>query len=228
MSLSVIIVFFSSRRRHTRCSRDWSSDVCSSDLVLATAHRQPARTAQTIKCGACRTSARMCDVPRMSAGTLQRARNTPTTMMREITRGETPMVTSFVGASAAPSQAPAAKPQRIPKACKLLRRETSDAGKVSSKLMVVRLALTDPSQDNEPGQKYDQRHPKVDVLQDRRPPPPRLVVFIAIWHQSLPAETFYCLKVVGLPIGIASYYALLLLSRNPLTRIARSVSVLSA
>src|SRR5690606_41082700 len=26
--------FFSSRRRHTRFSRDWSSDVCSSDLVL--------------------------------------------------------------------------------------------------------------------------------------------------------------------------------------------------
>ena len=25
-------LFFSSRRRHTRCSRDWSSDVCSSDL----------------------------------------------------------------------------------------------------------------------------------------------------------------------------------------------------
>src|SRR2546429_33370 len=24
-------VFFSSKRRHTRCSRDWSSDVCSSD-----------------------------------------------------------------------------------------------------------------------------------------------------------------------------------------------------
>src|SRR3989449_11089509 len=26
--------FFSSRRRHTRCSRDWSSDVCSSDLIV--------------------------------------------------------------------------------------------------------------------------------------------------------------------------------------------------
>src|SRR5256884_3733557 len=26
--------FFSSRRRHTRCSRDWSSDVCSSDLAV--------------------------------------------------------------------------------------------------------------------------------------------------------------------------------------------------
>src|SRR5690606_41092491 len=27
------VFFFSSRRRHTRFSRDWSSDVCSSDLV---------------------------------------------------------------------------------------------------------------------------------------------------------------------------------------------------
>src|SRR5690554_6562670 len=26
--------FFSSRRRHTRCGRDWSSDVCSSDLDI--------------------------------------------------------------------------------------------------------------------------------------------------------------------------------------------------
>src|SRR5438105_7719712 len=28
--------FFSSRRRHTRSTRDWSSDVCSSDLRLLT------------------------------------------------------------------------------------------------------------------------------------------------------------------------------------------------
>src|SRR5699024_12147876 len=28
------IFFFSSRRRHTRSKRDWSSDVCSSDLLL--------------------------------------------------------------------------------------------------------------------------------------------------------------------------------------------------
>src|SRR5690606_40995388 len=27
------LFFFSSRRRHTRFSRDWSSDVCSSDLI---------------------------------------------------------------------------------------------------------------------------------------------------------------------------------------------------
>src|SRR4030042_5458279 len=30
--MSVSNFFFSSRRRHRRCSRDWSSDVCSSDL----------------------------------------------------------------------------------------------------------------------------------------------------------------------------------------------------
>src|SRR2546422_5401079 len=33
--LSYCFFFFSSRRRHTRCSRDWSSDVCSSDLSLS-------------------------------------------------------------------------------------------------------------------------------------------------------------------------------------------------
>src|SRR5690606_39757083 len=31
--------FFSSRRRHTRFSRDWSSDVCSSDLSLTSAFK---------------------------------------------------------------------------------------------------------------------------------------------------------------------------------------------
>src|SRR5690554_7287443 len=31
--LYVFFFFFSSRRRHTRCGRDWSSDVCSSDLA---------------------------------------------------------------------------------------------------------------------------------------------------------------------------------------------------
>src|SRR5215510_15595116 len=31
----IFFFFFSSRRRHTRWPRDWSSDVCSSDLVVA-------------------------------------------------------------------------------------------------------------------------------------------------------------------------------------------------
>src|SRR3989449_885192 len=39
MYLSVF--FFSSRRRHTRCSRDWSSDVCSSDLSSSVHSSRP-------------------------------------------------------------------------------------------------------------------------------------------------------------------------------------------
>src|SRR5690554_7075337 len=30
--------FFSGRRRHTRCGRGWSSDVCSSDLLFLLGH----------------------------------------------------------------------------------------------------------------------------------------------------------------------------------------------
>src|SRR5205814_6066157 len=33
--------FFSSRRRHTRCLSDWSSDVCSSDLRTNRRERNP-------------------------------------------------------------------------------------------------------------------------------------------------------------------------------------------
>src|ERR1039458_9376273 len=35
------VFFFSSRRRHTRCLSDWSSDVCSSDLFDSAAERRP-------------------------------------------------------------------------------------------------------------------------------------------------------------------------------------------
>src|SRR5690625_3897428 len=35
MFVYIFIFFFSSRRRHTRWPRDWSSDVCSSDLMDA-------------------------------------------------------------------------------------------------------------------------------------------------------------------------------------------------
>src|SRR5208337_2157677 len=90
--------------------------------VLATAHMHPARTAQTTRCGAWRTSLRTCAVPRTNAGTLQRARKTPQTMMSETVIGEMSGLTSLMGASAPPSQAPAAKPQKMPSACRLRRR----------------------------------------------------------------------------------------------------------
>src|SRR5699024_4269111 len=37
----VLVFFFSSRRRHTRSKRDWSSDVCSSDLATGVTPRIP-------------------------------------------------------------------------------------------------------------------------------------------------------------------------------------------
>src|SRR5207249_7794237 len=38
MRIICFFFFFSSRRRHTRSKRDWSSDVCSSDLPNGAAH----------------------------------------------------------------------------------------------------------------------------------------------------------------------------------------------
>src|SRR5215831_9561483 len=37
MFVILVFFFFSSRRRHTRCLSDWSSDVCSSDLIYFSA-----------------------------------------------------------------------------------------------------------------------------------------------------------------------------------------------
>src|SRR6266511_4962778 len=41
----IFFFFFSSRRRHTRFSRDWSSDVCSSDLHVQSDRKLDARVA---------------------------------------------------------------------------------------------------------------------------------------------------------------------------------------
>src|SRR5947209_6441391 len=41
------VFFFSSRRRHTRYWRDWSSDVCSSDLLVSAVDKGPLPTAET-------------------------------------------------------------------------------------------------------------------------------------------------------------------------------------
>src|SRR5690625_7555450 len=40
-------VFFSSRRRHTRWPRDWSSDVCSSDLMSSPQRRENVKDLET-------------------------------------------------------------------------------------------------------------------------------------------------------------------------------------
>src|SRR3989449_8586840 len=45
-----LFFFFSSRRRHTRCSRDWSSDVCSSDLHYTLVEQEDQTTGRTRQC----------------------------------------------------------------------------------------------------------------------------------------------------------------------------------
>src|SRR3989337_3999389 len=55
------LLCLSSRRRHTRCYRDWSSDVCSSDLGFTTKRvmlRSPCRPAKPAS-GADRKSTRL-------------------------------------------------------------------------------------------------------------------------------------------------------------------------
>src|SRR5207253_8552756 len=46
---SLSLFFFSSRRRHTRWPRDWSSDVCSSDLLLTGGSRTALPRRQTLR-----------------------------------------------------------------------------------------------------------------------------------------------------------------------------------
>src|SRR3712207_8630581 len=47
----MVIFFFSSRRRHTRYWRDWSSDVCSSDLHAAVVLEQDDVVALVLRVG---------------------------------------------------------------------------------------------------------------------------------------------------------------------------------
>src|SRR5271165_16049 len=60
----IFFFFFSSRRRHTRFSRDWSSDVCSSDL----SRRSPLLS----KCGQSRASAGRLECPPSGAAPVAR------------------------------------------------------------------------------------------------------------------------------------------------------------
>src|SRR5690606_40330036 len=87
-----------SGRRHTRFSRDWSSDVCSSDLTIAQSQGGVARLRQLVLQLAVRGSLVPHapeerpvtleevdgeDVPRASAKTLRRHRETQTTGAEE-------------------------------------------------------------------------------------------------------------------------------------------------
>src|SRR6185312_3796230 len=95
-----------------------TSRIANTVSVFATAQRAPASSAQTIRCFLRIRSAITYRVPLSRVGRVQRAVNTPATMHRETAKGERPVLTSLVGASAAPSHTPAPRPQRTPKPCK--------------------------------------------------------------------------------------------------------------
>src|SRR5690606_39803498 len=67
--------FFSSRRRHTRFSRDWSSDVCSSDLPGGTCVvGRTDRSSELLPFDACRAPAREFGVAGEGPGELNSIR----------------------------------------------------------------------------------------------------------------------------------------------------------
>src|SRR2546429_1645261 len=60
-------IFFSSRRRHTRCGRDWSSDVCSSDLWRNSPIGPPAGRRSIGRSSACQRAAQSGSCARAQA-----------------------------------------------------------------------------------------------------------------------------------------------------------------
>src|SRR5438105_12992346 len=77
-----LFFFFSSRRRHTRSTRDWSSDVCSSDLFGPTS-RPP------------RAAARQAIVGRLIARARVRADRRPPSLRSYLRRHADPMPRRF-------------------------------------------------------------------------------------------------------------------------------------
>src|SRR6266513_3807316 len=110
-----LFFFFSSRRRHTRSKRDWSSDVCSSDLAEQRAFAD-ARGAQAIEQARTTNAAIAGDTSRSSLQRLEAERDTwaqvlaterlSTTQRLEVQR-------DFNAASAAAEKARVAQAQAI-------------------------------------------------------------------------------------------------------------------
>src|SRR5439155_2693421 len=67
----VFFFFFSSRRRHTRWPRDWSSDVCSSDLQRTILEESQTQRRPRCEADAKTGSTRKDRQPHAAGGTLQ-------------------------------------------------------------------------------------------------------------------------------------------------------------
>src|SRR5690606_39494130 len=76
--MRVNLFFFSSRRRHTRFSRDWSSDVCSSDLLRVGRFPPPNHALSALLLWPMRTNL-LIRGPRMSTALAHQVSQSPTT-----------------------------------------------------------------------------------------------------------------------------------------------------
>src|SRR6185437_429668 len=140
--------------------------------VLATAHSMPARIAKGINCVLRRRSRNTARVPLSRVGTLQRAVNTPATMHREIAYGDRPVLTSLVGASAAPSHTPAPMPHSTPRPCLDCTRiadETCGCVLTRSDLSLISNVLSNSlvhhDQKRDSGKEHDRGNKKLAIRQ---------------------------------------------------------------
>src|SRR2546427_8712258 len=105
MSYCSSFFFFSSRRRHTRFDCDWSSDVCSSDLVGDMVRRQIAGATALVL-----TKADQASAPMIGKARQRLAEIAPHTMVLTAQCGEIPLAV-FLDAVPLPRQ-----PQQIGRA----------------------------------------------------------------------------------------------------------------
>src|ERR1700761_4576319 len=131
--------------------------------VLPSAQRTPARRAQMMRCFLSARSAKTYAVPFSKVGNVQRDRNTPHTIADDRANGEKPAVTSLVGASAAPSQTAAVKPQMTPRPCRESRRFVCLSAMVAN----VRAPLMQQHEKRGTGNRNEKRHKKVTVRKNR-------------------------------------------------------------
>jgi len=155
--------------------------------VLATAHRHPASSAQRMRLGRAAHVGPHGGGAQDQAGRLHRARKTPMTMISEITIGETPMETSFVGASAAPSHAPAVKPQRMPRSLQAavpgrVLELCGGSGRRFGWHESPCEKSVNESQQQESAEKNRRRYPKMNVGEDARRAAARCVARAAAFH----------------------------------------------
>jgi hypothetical protein len=106
-------------------------------------------------------------------------------MISEIVIGEMSGLTSLMGASAPPSQAPAANPQKMPSACRLRRRVAASESEQRALRLLPPAASTESIQKKKSAGEHDQRNPEVNVGGDGAEQAASLALSCALRHFAL-------------------------------------------